>query len=457
MAQLIQFTVMKNFIILWLGGLFMLPCTSSAQTRLPDLPNENVDAIFVTSPVTINPAYPWPDLGIRGYLLSWNPSQEQWLDTIAMLEQTSSPLATGKIFSEVLLTKAGGATFNKVSRTEIYNPLDWNGQSGTSPDSVIFFRWNVVSPTWIRQKKVSYRRNDTGDLSERSVTLYDNAQPDTLEKIFVDSVWDHLVKQRFLFDAQLHAYSALDSSVYVFYNGLCQSFGLFDQRNGANKPIRRHRFKYFGDAENFTHETDFWSDSLNFWKTKYKFSQTVIPDEYRTFWQYDTLTNVAWQSYKRVNRLFLDNWEPASEETGYFPLLGTLPDSSCKQEFFYDPVTGFLKSVLTSAATSDGDWQPLTQWVFDANPSSVGIKNGANHNLEDVQLFTLGKGVFQVILPETALPGDARLLDSTGKLLQTRKMQDPVLNLDISAQPAGLYYLQVLGKNQFKTIPLHVP
>ena len=446
---------MKKSTVLVAGVFLLAPVFSSAQNIPPDLPNDNVDGIFLASPMTVDLANTMPGTAIRGYLLGWDNLQQQWSDTLAIARHMHTALASGTSSSEVVWSKSTAGQLDPVYRTEIFNSPDWNGQPGLTPDSAVFYDWQANTGAWTRRKKITYQ-SLAGQVAERATTLGNHAQPDTLEKIYTDSVWDHLVKLRLLFVPGQGDYLPLDSTVYVYYNGLCQSFGVYNLQDGSNQPLRRHKFKYFGDAQNYTMETDFWSDSLNFWRARYKFSQTFSPDEYRIFQQYDTLTTVAWQSYRRFNRLFSDDWKPHIFETEYFPGLETFPDSAYRREFYYNPGSGFLDSIVTQYKTIFGDWQPHSKWFFN-DDAPVGINDDPVALSYQVQLFTLSNRVFQARLPETATPLWARVLDRSGRLILFQRSPGAFINVDLSAQPAGLYYLQVQSGKEIKSIPLAAP
>lgn len=432
------------------------PCLIIGQERLPDLPDDNIGGVFMASPVTVQTeSFISDTMPIRGYLLAWNSIQEKWLDTISILDHAITFVGTEIRFSEIFSTKSG-TNFTKKYRIEVYNPLDWSGKPGTLPDSVIYSGWHTATQNWFRQKKVSYVTSLNDQVFERWIMLNGHLKADTIEKIFVDSFWGHRVRRRFEYIPLNDEYGAIDSTVYLFVDGLCRSYGIFDQRNGIDKPARRYRYQYFSDPETYTVESDFWSDSIGFWKAFNKLSQVNFPDEHRVFRQYDTLTAFSWQTYKRISRHFSAEELPDFFETELFPSFGTFPDTALRKEFQYDTGTGRLTGITTYIKVSGGAWQPFTQWRFIAF-SSVGLKDTWDRTLEHIQIFTLGRGNFRLLLPPEAVPSTIRLVDASGRPLFTRQLLDTVLDVDLAGKPAGPYFLQVLSGAAFKSLPLVVP
>lgn len=424
----------------------------SGQVKLPNLPLENIHTVFHVSPLTIDPLNAPPDSLVYACRQTWDAVAEKWSDTTAMFEHAVALFGDELCYTEVFATKQSGS-FTNEHRIEVYNPSDWDGTASSIPDSIIFYSWDINSAAWVRKRKVEYVKTDVLTF-DRQTTLADHIIPDTLEKIFIDTFWDHRVRQRFVFVPSLQGYTALDSTVYLYSNGLCQTFGIYDQRDGVNKPLQRSRFQYFGDAENYTIEMDFWSDSINFWQSVYKLSRVYLPDEQRIRWQYDTLTTIAWQSYKRMDWQFNPDWSPVLLRTELFPGLGTFPDTAYQDELFYNTLTGRLNAVFSSKKIFPENWELQSRWLFGTAPV-VGLPGVPDPEFIDFKLRTLGNGQFQLVFPpQYVLKGQARLFDVSGRLLHSWLLNNSVFDIVLSDKPAGIYYLQLIDPSGFKTVPL---
>ncbi len=90
-----------------------------------------------------------------------------------------------------------------------------------------------------------------------------------------------------------------------------------------------------------------------------------------------------------------------------------------------------------------------------ASQDEVPIQSATN---EEIQLYpNPTSGTLHLVLPRTDKFTEYRLFDQNGRLLMQSPCTSPELDIDLSAQPAGNYFLTIISQhtqNEFKIIKL---
>lgn len=430
----------------------------NAQERLPDASFDNIQEVFWESPLTIKPLTNLSDGEvIQGYLLAWDSMSETWADTLSMIEHSMvGGQGLQKKYTEIYYSKpSGGGALKKRHQITVYNPADWDGDPQRLPDSVLFDHWNSTSGQWGRLKKIEYEKIINDEIYNRMTTLLDHARPDTLENITYDAFWDDMIKYRSVLDPNTGSYIGLDSTIYVFFNGRCISFVVREIQADTIKFARRDIFDYGNiPIPAYTITTQYWSDSLGTFLTEKRFSHFDFQDEYRIFEEFNTLEDFEFRTYRRKYLQYSPDGLPVQFDDELYPGLGSFPDTVYRKDFLYDSISGLLKFITISQKIYPGDWENYRQWVFTA-PESVGIPNKKQPIVRNVHRKTLARGVFQLELPQSLVPGHIIIFDASGQILQAQKSQSALLDVDLSGKPSGLYYLHI--RSSFGTLSIPLP